>query len=221
MNRDTNSYINPVQDSNENNVDYRQNRFKEKNYENENQQEGFYNDDLNLNNSTSTEKTLQQQQISKLKLANTNSKHPLYGLIKNDSEFFINSYSPPQEVINKINFTFNTLTKNNVIEKSNELKIVLGNDILSKWFSNYLILNRVANETNNHTIYTDLITNIDFKTLNVMLIKDTIYLIKKLLNSETIKENAERNYLKNLGSWLGIMTLAKNRPIITRVLNYI
>ena len=221
MNRDTNSYINPVQDSNENNVDYRQNRFKEKNYENETQQEGFYNDDLNLNNSTSTEKTLQQQQISKLKLANTNSKHPLYGLIKNDSEFFINSYSPPQEVINKINFTFNTLTKNNVIEKSNELKIVLGNDILSKWFSNYLILNRVANETNNHTIYTDLITNIDFKTLNVMLIKDTIYLIKKLLNSETIKENAERNYLKNLGSWLGIMTLAKNRPIITRVLNYI
>ena len=35
--------------------------------------------------------------------------------------------------------------------------------------------------------------------------------------SENIKENAERNYLKNLGSWLGIMTLSKSKPIITRV----
>jgi hypothetical protein len=221
MNRE-NPYMNQGQDPNiEQYIDFRQNRFKEKSYENEPQQDqGFYAEECNINSSTSTEKTLQQQQQqSKLKLANTNSKHPLFGLIKNDNEFFINTYSPPQEIINKINFTFNTLTKNNVIEKSNELKGVLGNEVLSKWFSNYLILNRVANETNNHSIYNDLVTNIDIKTLNVLLIKDTIYLIKKLLNSETIKENAERNYLKNLGSWLGIMTLAKNKPIITRVNN--
>jgi CCR4-NOT transcription complex subunit 1 len=50
--------------------------------------------------------------------------------------------------------------------------------------------------------------------------KDTIFYIRKLLNSENIdKSIKEQNVLKNLGSWLGIITLSKNRPILAKDLD--
>jgi len=127
---------------------------------------------------------------------------------------------PPQEIIEKIKFIFNSMSKNNLVEKSNELKNILLNENYVKWFSNFFIVHRVSVEHNNHIIYNELITQIDSKELNNLLIKDTIIFIKKLLNSENIaKETKEKNLLKHLGSWLGIMTLAKNRPILAKDLD--
>ena len=127
---------------------------------------------------------------------------------------------PPQEVIEKIKFIFNSMSKNNLVEKSNELKSILNNENYVKWFSNFFIVNRVSVEHNNHVIYNELISLIDSKELNNLLIKDTIIFIKKLLNSENIaKETKEKNILKHLGSWLGIMNLAKNRPILAKDLD--
>lgn len=127
---------------------------------------------------------------------------------------------PPHDVIDKIKFTFNSMSKNNLVDKSNELKIIMTNENYMKWFSNFFIVNRVSVEHNNHIIYNELISLIDSKELNNLLIKDTIIFIKKLLNSENIaKETKEKNLLKHLGSWLGIMTLAKNRPILAKDLD--
>lgn len=57
----------------------------------------------------------------------------------------------------------------------------------------------------------------DSKDLNQLLIKDTILIIKKLIVSEKLlKDNTEKNILKHLGSWLGIMTLARNKPILSK-----
>lgn len=127
---------------------------------------------------------------------------------------------PPQEIIEKIKFIFNSMSKNNLVDKSNELKNILSNENYVKWFSNFFIVNRVSVEHNNHIIYNELISLIDSKELNNLLIKDTIAFIKKLLNSESIaKETKEKNILKHLGSWLGIMTLAKNRPILAKDLD--
>jgi CCR4-NOT transcription complex subunit 1 len=128
--------------------------------------------------------------------------------------------NPPQEVIEKIKFIFNSMSKNNIADKSSELKIILSNDSYVKWFSNFFIVNRVSVENNNHIIYNDLIVFIDSKELNNLLIRDTIIFIKKLLNSENIaKDTKEKNILKNLGNWLGILTLAKNRPILAKDLD--
>jgi len=42
-------------------------------------------------------------------------------------------------------------------------------------------------------------------------------IIKKLIISEKLlKDNTEKNILKHLGSWLGIMTLARNKPILSK-----
>jgi CCR4-NOT transcription complex subunit 1 len=128
--------------------------------------------------------------------------------------------APPQEVVDKINFIFNSMSKNNITEKSNELKLILSNENIIKWFSNFFIVNRVSAENNNHQNYNELISHIDSKELNNLLYKDTVSFIKRLLLSENIaKDSKEKNVLKNLGSWLGIMTLAKNKPILAKDLD--
>ena len=131
-----------------------------------------------------------------------------------------NIQPPSQDVIDNMKFIFNSMGKNNVSDKSKELKALLKNESIIRWFSNFFIVNRVSAENNNHQIYNELITLINNKDLNKLLIKDTIFFIKKLLVSENLeKELKERNVLKNLGSWLGIMTLSKNRPILAKDLD--
>ena len=127
---------------------------------------------------------------------------------------------PAQDVIDNMKFIFNSMGKNNVSEKSKELKALLVNENIIRWFSNFFIINRISAENNNHQIYNELITLINNKDLNKLLIKDTIFFIKKLLASENLeKELKEKNVLKNLGSWLGIMTLSKNKPILAKDLD--
>ena len=72
---------------------------------------------------------------------------------------------------------------------------------------------------NYHLIYRDLIDLFNSKALNNFLINDTISTIKKLLTSETILDPSKRNFLKHLGNWLGMMTLAKNKPIFAKDLD--
>jgi len=159
---------------------------------------------------------------SRPKLSNLQSMHSnnLTNIL-NSTESQNTIIPPPQDIIEKIKFIFNSMSKNNLVDKSTELKnIILSNDNYMKWFSNFFIVNRVSVEYNNHIIYNELISLIDSKELNNLLIKDTIIFIKKLLNSENIaRESKEKNLLKHLGSWLGIMTLAKNRPILAKDLD--
>jgi CCR4-NOT transcription complex subunit 1 len=190
------------------------------------------NQDLNIGNLNqkqqifnSGEKVLFSNSIYQVrpKLANLNNSHSqsnnltqILGNVDYDNPFS----NPPQEIIEKIKFIFNSMSKNNIAEKANELKMVLLNENYVKWFSNFFIVNRVSAENNNHSIYNDLISYIDSKELNNLLIRDTIIFIKKLLNSDNIaKEIKEKNLLKNLGNWLGIMTLAKNKPILAKDLD--
>lgn len=129
--------------------------------------------------------------------------------------------SPPnQDVIDSMKFIFNSMGKNNVPDKANELKALLTSEGIIRWFSSFFIVNRVTVENNNHSIYNELINYIDHKELNAYLIKDTIHYINKLLQSDTIeKDLKEKTALKNLGSWLGYMTLAKNKPILAKDLD--
>jgi hypothetical protein len=156
---------------------------------------------------------------SKIKLPKPNSNMTnLNQIFGNENESTVQA--PPHDIIDKINFIFNSMSKNNINEKSNELKILLSNENIIKWFSNFFIVNRVSAENNNHQIYNELISMIDSKELNLLLYKDTVSFIKRLLVSENLaKDNKEKNVLKNLGSWLGIMTLAKNKPILAKDLD--
>lgn len=58
------------------------------------------------------------------------------------------------------------------------------------------------------------------KALGAALVETTYKYVRILLRSERIKtQSGERSLLKNLGSWLGKLTIARNRPVRHRDLD--
>ena len=74
---------------------------------------------------------------------------------------------------------------------------------------------RASIEPNFHSLYIAVIEQVDSKQLYQLVLAHTYRNIRTLLNSEKITTNqSERSLLKNLGSWLGSLTLARNKPIL-------
>lgn len=124
-------------------------------------------------------------------------------------------YSEPASAVqDKILFIINNVAQNNVNSKVTELRQVLEPSSF-EWFSNYLIVKRVSSEPNYHELYVLVLDSIDSDLLTSHVLCETYSNILILLNSEkTVSNSSERALLKNLGSWLGRLTLAKNKPIL-------
>ena len=65
-----------------------------------------------------------------------------------------------------------------------------------------------------------MIDNKDSKDLINYQIADTLKYIHRILNSKTLEEQKEKNLLKNLGNWLGKITLFRNKPILAKDLDF-
>ncbi len=180
------------------------------------------------------EKALKKQTENEIENANKNNKgknklnKELFPFSSNFGDFYQfntnSSYEniqiPSQEIMTSIKNIFNSLNKNNINEKTKELKEILNNESLIRWLSNYLIYNRIISDNNYHNIYNKLINSVDNNTLNKMLVKDTISSIKKLLIKGNYDDGSkEKTEIKNLGSWLGLITLGKNKPILAKDLD--
>ena len=71
-----------------------------------------------------------------------------------------------------------------------------------------------AQEPNFHEVYLQLVEKIDRKAVGELLTPFTLRYIRILLRGERIKnQTSERSLLKNLGLWLGRLSLARNKPI--------
>ncbi|TMW44803.1 hypothetical protein DOY81_010121 [Sarcophaga bullata] len=121
---------------------------------------------------------------------------------------------PPETVQDKTAFIFNNLSQLNIPQKVEEIK-----DIMTKeywpWLSQYLVLKRASMEFNFHSLYSNFLDALKNPEINKYVTKETIRNIKVLLRSDKGVVNfSDRSLLKNLGHWLGIMTLARNRPIL-------
>eukprot|EP00116_Pleurobrachia_bachei_P002733 sb/3462995/ len=106
---------------------------------------------------------------------------------------------PPEAVRDKILFIFNNISQDNIKQKSEEwLEIV--EQQFYPWAAQYLITERTLQTKE----YADHV------------LQETYNNIKILLKSPTMSsENAgDKSYLKNLGSFLGIYTLSRNKPIL-------
>eukprot|EP01035_Chromulina_nebulosa_P020075 gene20075-26069_t len=127
-----------------------------------------------------------------------------------------NSVMPPDTIRDKIHMIFNNIDKNNVDSKCNELKTLILSDYYN-WFANYLVVKRISTHANLHPIYLTLMDNLDNNDLN-KLVLDCIYhnTTKLLLSSKITTSSSERSLLRNLGIWLGLTTLARNKPLLHR-----
>ncbi|KIY43711.1 Not1-domain-containing protein [Fistulina hepatica ATCC 64428] len=149
---------------------------------------------------------------------------------------------PPEELSDKILFIVNNLAPNNFDAKMKEMKKIIDNgtpgcpaqmrDQHARWFARYLVDQRISSEPNNHPLYFRLMDYLSpllksdhdlsshqsiAPTLHKHILHYTLVKAASLLNSSTIAHApSERNQLRNIGSWLGTITLARDRPILHR-----
>ncbi|KAI8394298.1 CCR4-Not complex component, Not1-domain-containing protein [Radiomyces spectabilis] len=123
-------------------------------------------------------------------------------------------YITPSEAIqDKVLFIINNVARNNLKTKTADLLESL-TDSMYEWFSSYFVVKRISIEPNYHDLYLLLLDGVGSRLLFEHVLRETIVNIQILLNSEkTASSSSERSLLKNLGAWLGALTLARNKPI--------
>lgn len=120
---------------------------------------------------------------------------------------------PSEEVSDKVLFLVNNLSPSNLDAKLGDARRLITADTY-RWFSNYLVLQRISIEPNNHGLYAQFLDGLEAKGLMTYIVHETLAKCQILLNSDkTVQSTQERNLLKNLGSWLGSLTLARDKPI--------
>ncbi|KAJ5095511.1 hypothetical protein NUU61_004867 [Penicillium alfredii] len=117
---------------------------------------------------------------------------------------------PPSD---KILFVLNNVSEQNIDEKLRDLRDVL-RDQHHQWFASYLVEERAKLQPNFQQLYLDLLDRIGDKILWAEVLRETYVSVAKLLNSEaTLNSSTDRGHLKNLGAWLGSLTIAKDKPV--------
>lgn len=121
---------------------------------------------------------------------------------------------PPDPIQDKTAFIFNNLSQINMTAKCEELKEIMTKDYWP-WLSQYMVLKRASIELNFHALYSNFLDALKTPDIVRLVTKETFRNIRVLLHSDKGIENfSDRSLLKNLGHWLGMMTLGRNRPIL-------
>lgn len=129
--------------------------------------------------------------------------------------------APTDVVLDRVQFLVNNLAPSNVEQKAQELKDMLDSKYFG-WLGHFLVVKRISTQANFHSLYLSLLDNLgEYGKGLVEAILDSVYHnIGKLLRSPKITtSSSERSYLKNLGIWLGQITLSRNRPILQLMLD--
>ncbi|KAF8197388.1 Not1-domain-containing protein [Pholiota molesta] len=93
-------------------------------------------------------------------------------------------------------------------------------DQYSRWFANYLVDQRISTEPNNHPLYLRFLDALDRQPLLKLILQETFVKAATLLNSDKSISGSDRNALKNVGTWLGTITLARDQPIKHKNLSF-
>ncbi|KAJ2545164.1 CCR4-NOT core subunit cdc39 [Coemansia sp. RSA 1853] len=121
---------------------------------------------------------------------------------------------PAEETKDKLQFAVNNLDRSSLEEKTNEVdKLLQPKHFI--WFSQEIMVKRASQEPNYHSLYLQFVEALDRPDLLKCILRETLVSISRLLNAEsTVNSSSDRNNLKNLGAWLGGMTLARDQPIL-------
>jgi len=121
--------------------------------------------------------------------------------------------SPPEEFSDRILFIVNNLAPSNFEKKLTEIRNQFDEEY-SYWFARYLVDQRISTEPNNHGLYLRFLDALGRQKLSKLILRETFTKAAALLNSEkTMQSASDRNTLKNIGAWLGAITLGRNQPI--------
>lgn len=143
-------------------------------------------------------------------IANATNIDTLLGATEKDEKLV----NPPEAVQDKVAFIINNLSQINLAQKTDEFKDVLKEDFWP-WFAQYIVMKRASIEPNFHTLYANFLDTLKLTELSRLVLRETFRNIKVLLRSDKALANfSDRTLLKSLGHWLGMLTIAKNKPIL-------
>ena len=129
--------------------------------------------------------------------------------------------APDTAIQDKVHFVYNNLSATNLEAKERDLMAALPEQFVP-WLCQYTVIKRAAQEQNYLSLYIQFMERLD-KRLPALIkgiVTVTIDNIKLLLLDEKLTASSSvRSLLKNLGSWLGMLTLQRNQPILQRQLD--
>ncbi|KAI8870266.1 Not1-domain-containing protein [Ramicandelaber brevisporus] len=127
---------------------------------------------------------------------------------------------PDAETRDQLQFVINNVSMSNIEEKMKEMRKLIEVNLESiPWLSRQLVITRASQEPNYHPLYHRMLDVLDNDLLRKCVLHETLVAIQKLLNASesqimSQEGTSDRKSLKNLGSWLGGLTLARNRPLL-------
>uniref|UniRef100_A0A914C395 CCR4-NOT transcription complex subunit 1 CAF1-binding domain-containing protein n=2 Tax=Acrobeloides nanus TaxID=290746 RepID=A0A914C395_9BILA len=121
-------------------------------------------------------------------------------------------------------FLFNNLSRENLYQYGAEIKKLIDKHgvAFTHSFAQHLVMHRVALEANPHLLYSRLLQAINVENLDNLILTETFCNIKILLRSDKSHLTmlcGDLQLLKNLGQWLGQITIARERPILSKDLD--
>lgn len=120
---------------------------------------------------------------------------------------------PNDDEQGKIQFVLNNITENTLQSMCVELRDLVDRKH-QQWFASHIVESRAKMQPNYHHVYLELVKFFEDQSLWREILRETYISVSRMLNSEaTMQNSTERTHLKNLGGWLGLLTLARDRPI--------
>eukprot|EP00871_Galdieria_phlegrea_P002099 jgi/Galph1/2890/GphlegSOOS_G1564.1 len=111
--------------------------------------------------------------------------------------------TPSEELQEQVHFIMNNLSLDNLEEKVEELIQQLSDSSYQEWFSQYL-----RNYKKHWQKIFQLVLSKSYEYVNVLLSYDKVRFSHRI-----------ERCLKNMGSWIGMLTLARNKPILSKELD--
>lgn len=135
--------------------------------------------------------------------------------------------SPEASFQERVFFVVNNLSMANIDDKIKDMvKIFSEQDVrLLGWLAQYIVMKRVAIEPNYHQLYAvmatspmwDTIIHCGSSLLARLCLLSGVLQARALISDENTKTSTvDRSSLKNIGAWIGLLTIARNRPLLHR-----
>eukprot|EP00928_Gymnodinium_smaydae_P011184 TRINITY_DN14154_c1_g3_i1.p1 TRINITY_DN14154_c1_g3~~TRINITY_DN14154_c1_g3_i1.p1 ORF type:complete len:2535 (+),score=382.87 TRINITY_DN14154_c1_g3_i1:627-7607(+) len=121
---------------------------------------------------------------------------------------------PPAWFTDMTAMIFNSLSADNLEAKVQQLKSNMAPEHYH-WLAYYAVKNRASKEVNHHPLYIDFFERFKLPKLMEVVTATSYDCLRVLLKSvdQAVVSTSHRTGLKNLGYWLGQLTLARNKPL--------
>ena len=141
---------------------------------------------------------------------------PGLGRAVTDTNEDIQHEAPNSKALDRVQHLMNNVTIVNAEQTANDIKNILDAKNFG-WLGQYLVVKRISTQPNYHHVYLAFLEHLGgYGKELIDAILSSVYLnLGSLLRSpEITTSSSQRSLLKNLGSWLGQITLARNKPIL-------